>query len=184
MIQIRLDLVLSNSKMLEGSLGDLKRKKILKLEYPPNDIYQIPSGKIEFTSNLATEFGLSPLPDLRLEQAPDGFPIRLLSSSIPRLASTLCREVNGPIDPEIWISEIDAKKKGLIDGQEVTVPSPVGSLVLKCRIDPALPSGIAWAARGTPSIDGKTLNDIIPDCLQEIGGGSAFNSTYVHIYKR
>ncbi|HIE22653.1 MAG TPA: formate dehydrogenase, partial [Candidatus Korarchaeota archaeon] len=83
-----LDLVLRKSKMLNGGLEDLKMKKILKLKYPPKDVYQTPSGKIEFVSSLAMRFGLSPLPNLRLEEPPDEFPIILLSSSIPRLAST------------------------------------------------------------------------------------------------
>ncbi len=96
--------------MLPGGLDSLKEEGIVRLVYPPKDRYQTTSGKVEFWSSAAERLGMSPLPVDCREEPPGGFPLRLISSSIPSATGT--QDEYEPAEDAVHLSPEDATRLG------------------------------------------------------------------------
>ena len=173
---------LRSSKMLDGGLDALMEKGYVKLKYPPKDSYQTPSGKIEFYSSKALEMGYSPLPNVGWDVEVDGYPFKLISSSVPERTSTQDMMPEDLVKRDsIYISRDDAESLGLEEGGLVRVtPTNGSSIIATISIDDNLLRGVVWARRGSRFIIG-TLNDLLTNEKQKIAEGNTLNSNYVRI---
>ncbi|MEM2730171.1 MAG: molybdopterin-dependent oxidoreductase [Candidatus Korarchaeum sp.] len=170
---------LSKSKMVR-SFEELLIKPYVELIYPSKNVYQTPSGKIEFYSELALERGYSPLPRVAWEEAEDDYPYRLLTSAVPWATSS--QDLLESKD-FIHMNEEDCIELGLRDGSPVILESRNGGRVTGIvKMDPSVPRGTLWARRSALMLDG-IINDVITDEKQVINGGNCINSTFVRLVK-
>jgi anaerobic selenocysteine-containing dehydrogenase len=131
-----------------------------------------PSGKVELRSSVFEKAGLNPLPVFRepaesVHSAPDlatSFPLVLSTGAktrnfvhsqfhnIPRLSRSM--PVNlAEIHPET------AKKSGVVDGGEVQVETPRGTIVCAASLTPDILPGMVQLHHGFPESNANTLTD-------------------------
>lgn len=166
-----------------GSFKDLMADETLKLKSKPKNKYQTPTGKIEFYSKKAEEYGLNPLPkQMQIDLNENEF--ILLSSSLPYYTHTQFQDVYGPIPKIVWISSEDAKKNGIKNGDTIELYNDLGSVMVKAVVTDKIPSGVLWSPKMLTGLNGNPLNILTPSTTQRIGGGPIFNSTKVRINKR
>ncbi len=73
----------------------------------------------------------------------------------------------GIYDPFVHISEIDAKRFGLKDGEKVILKSKAGEASVRIKIDPSVPKGLVVAYKAFwESIAGWNVNQIVPEDSQ------------------
>lgn len=163
-----------------GGFQDLLAGKRLRLRCSPRRRYPTPSGRIEFLSARARELGLDELPRHRpLVLGEDE--LVLLTSSLMRYTHTQFQEVFGPLPARVTIHPLEARRRGLREGQEVILSNPQGKVRAALRISDEVPEGTLWAPRLFRGLDGEPQNLLSPAEPQAIGGGSVYNSTCVKV---
>jgi len=193
----------SNSRALNGiTLERLKRDGWARLDLPPvfapfaEGGFTTPSGKCEFYSEQMKRNGLDPLPAyVPPRESPESspqlaarFPIQLLSpaantflnSSFSHLQSFLKAERG----PTIELSEPDARKRGVSDGETVRVWNDRGECNLVARVSTRVKQGVAvapstWWNKLSPG--GGNVNRTTSQALTDIGGGATFYDNLVEI---
>ena len=162
----------------DGIFRDLESGSVLKLRTVPEELYQTPSGKIEFLSARAMEAGVSPLPVQLPLSAGEGEFV-LLTSAVPRYLHSQFRDVHGPIPPVAWISREDAERLGVEEGEPVTIFNGLGSVDVRAVVTGRVPRGVLWSPRLSTGLNGSPQNLLTSPEIQSIGGGPVFNSTRV-----
>ena len=164
----------------KGQVKDLLKGEVLTLDAKPMDIYQTPSGKIEFNAWTARDTGATGLP-FQEESDPDEHGFILLNSATPKYTHSQFTDVYGPLPERVWIHPEDARERGIQEGEQVTIFNDSGTVVLSARITPKISRGALWAARPLTGLNGEPLNSLAPGTAQKIGGGPIFNSIKVKI---
>jgi anaerobic selenocysteine-containing dehydrogenase len=156
-----------------------------------------PSGKVEFYSARMERQGLPPLPTyVPLAEGPGNhelaarFPLQcivppnrfFLNSSFSQ--SELLRRRQG--SATAMLSAADAAARGIGDGDAVRVESPRGSARFTARVTDATRPGLVviegiWWHRFQDGERG--VNVLTSDRTADLGGGPAFHSNLVEIYK-
>ena len=170
---------LSKSRMIKN-FEEILNKPYVKLEYPPKDLYQTPSGKIEFYSKIAEELGYSPLPVVAWEEVDDDYPFRLITSAVP--GNTSSQDLMDLSQDFIHMNALDCEKMEINDEDRVILESKYGRVTGVVKIDNSLPEGVIWTRRSAIMLDGF-INDLITDEKQRINGGNCLNSTRVRVSK-
>jgi len=130
-----------------------------------------------------------PVPPVRPATPEPGFPYRLLTPPAHHFLNTSfgmvpsLRAAEGG-EPLVWVHPEDAGREGLLDGGYAEIESPRGRIVRRVRVTEAVQPGVlvlegTWRAADAP--DGKSANELTPDDESDLGGGSAFNETWVRI---
>ena len=164
----------------EGSFADLMSGSVLRLRSRPGELYQTPSGKIEFSSGAAEGIGVDPLPSqLPLYRGDDE--LVLLTSAIPGYLHSQFRDVHGPIPAIVWINEEDAERHSVLGGESIILYNERGSIEVEAVVTGRVPRGVVWSPRLLTGLNGSPQNLLMPSDTQAIGGGPAFNSTRVKI---
>jgi len=158
----------------------LAEEGAVELEPLPRDVYQTPSGKIEFYSSLALGEGLPPLPTPpEGDRAGEGELI-LITSAHSHYIHTQFEDVYGPIHSELHISPHDAEQLGIKVGDLAEVYNERGSVLLRVRVDPGLGRGVAWVPRHSLAVNGKRVSVLMDDSV-DVYGGAVLNSTRVKV---
>lgn len=173
--------------ILRNSLDSSTFEKLMKngyTELPYRSLieYQTPTGRIEFLSTKARDYGVDPLPRPIEVKPPPEYPYILVSSAHIKYTHTQFEDVYGPIPPIIQISEDDMRRIGVESGEKVLVTSRYGSVVLLAEQSDRVPGGVVFAYRSCRTLDGKRLNYITRDEVNELGGAT-INTTFVNIEK-
>jgi anaerobic selenocysteine-containing dehydrogenase len=156
-----------------------------------------PSGKVEFVSESMAGLGQPVLPTyVPLVEGPDNaelarrFPLQcivppnrfFLNSSFSQ-SDLLRRRQKGP---SVFLSPVDARARGIEDGETVYVGSARGGarfaalITEDTRPGVAVIEGIWWAKH---QAGGRGVNAITDDRLADLGGGPALHSNLVEIRK-
>ena len=164
-------------------LDKLLKEGFAELSPKPRNVYQTPTGRIEFYSLRAREKGLSPLPS-----PPEGDTVLegeflLISSAHPLYIHTQFEDVYGPIPSYVHINPRDAERLHLDDGEVVEVYNDRGAILVRVKIDDGVVERTLWIPRHARSIDGKRVSVLLDDDVEELGGGAILNSTRVRIRK-
>ncbi|MHA1450844.1 MAG: molybdopterin dinucleotide binding domain-containing protein [Candidatus Hodarchaeales archaeon] len=167
----------------EGGIDELMAGKTLKLKLKSPDIYQTPSGKIEFYSSRALEIGLNAVPEVHSVNQEDGTFV-LLNSSLSRYTHTQFQEVFGKIPAIVHINPVDAEMIGIETSDTVVLYNDLGEVTVKAIVTTSVSRSTLWSPKLLTGIDGNPLNVLSSNKTQLIGGGSAFNSIQVKIRKR
>jgi anaerobic selenocysteine-containing dehydrogenase len=166
----------------EASLHELLDGQVLRLKLRPNNEYQTPSGRIEFSSSTAHEIGVHQIP-VQMEAAADDEWLVLLNSSLPKYTHSQFTDVYGPIPQVVWMCEADAGRANVDDGDEVVLHNELGKVHLKAVVNDRTGKGTLWAPRPLIGLQGNPLNILTPSTAQTIGGGPNTNATRVKIHK-
>ena len=168
---------------------NLKGKKYLKANVKPllPGKLKTPSGKIELYSKRMAKHGYSPLPTyipLKLEEklpfifvaAPNH---NFLNSTFSNIGKHQVLEK----EPLLYMNQKDASKRGIVEGERVTVWNHRGKCELKVSLGENVLPGVVvtqglWENRDDRN---QLVNTLTPDRLADMGGGAVFFSGRVNI---
>jgi anaerobic selenocysteine-containing dehydrogenase len=147
--------------------------------------YATPSGKVEFYSERAAEAGLPALPSYTPRAAAD-FPLELrMGRTINhfhafydsgRALPSLVRRDKHPI---LWISKEDAAKRGINDGDAISMHNDRSRFDANASVTGKVPSGTVWIHDGWPGLNDLTNGaPCIPDSATQIFPFSAGQAAY------
>jgi anaerobic selenocysteine-containing dehydrogenase len=184
-------------------LADLKRHPrgldIEDVSIPPHRKYEkggfkTPSGKMEFTSRILADHGYDSLPIYREPilspiSAPEtarDFPLILTTGArlpffIHSRAYRIPRLLRRQPDPMADIHPIDARQRGLIQGDWILLSTRRGAVRVRANVTEVVPSGVVNMYHGRPEADVNTLID--PDYRDPISGFPAFKSLLCEVEK-
>jgi anaerobic selenocysteine-containing dehydrogenase len=154
-----------------------------------------PSGKIEFFSEALAAAGLDGLPgfipptESRWSKAAEKYPLELLGRKNDNyMNSTFAnlpghRKMEARTSQRLEIHPLDAKPRGLADGDRVRVFNDRGAIELTAMLNPSLPAGVVAARLDWAKLhpDGVNVNALTSERLTDIGGGATFYSTLVEV---
>jgi anaerobic selenocysteine-containing dehydrogenase len=164
----------------DGTPADLLNGKTLRLKPRPMEVYQTPTGMIEFVSKTALKSGSSPLPVQLPLPTHDG-KYTIITSASPNYLHTQFQDVYGPIPAVVWMNPEDAEAMGTFDGDPVSLKNELGTVSIRIKVTDRVPRGVLWSPRLLTGLSGVPQNTLFPSSTQEIGGGPVFNSTRVEI---
>ena len=110
-----------------------------------------PSGLVEIYSESYAETGFSPIPECRILEATDSYPLRLVSpKSRYRIHS---QNFNIPWfkereRQELWVHPSDAASRGISDDEEVYMSSPQGTLRIPSHVTEDIMPGVVCILEG------------------------------------
>lgn len=195
--------LLANSPALEGiTLERLQKEYIIKVKRAAapfaNGGFGTPSGKVEFYSEALAQAGQEPIIDyIPPAESIDGspelarkYPLNLVSPAAHHfLNSTFANQprlMKGQNAPVIYISEADAARRGVADGDWVRVFNGRGSVRLQAVVGDTVKPGTVvspsiWWTRFAP--DGQGINNLTSDRVADMGGGATFHTNLVQVEK-
>jgi anaerobic selenocysteine-containing dehydrogenase len=113
-------------------------------------------------------------------------PLTLVSPASPKTINSIFGDTDGS-SPALRMHPSDAERRGLLDGQEITVVGEGDRLDTTLTIDADLRPGVVWMPKGLwrRSVDGaRTANAFAPDTLDDLAGGACFNDARVEVVSR
>ncbi len=141
--------------------GGRAELKISHVAYPTLD-FDTPSGKIEFWSEKARDLGLPPLPEATEPSVEDGDLILAQGRTFAHFHSfydharalpTLAAREEAP---QLWIAPDDAERRGIADGDAITLSNSRGKFETTAKVTKRMPSGAVWARDGWPGFNALT----------------------------
>ena len=156
-----------------------------------------PSGKIEFYSQTLASKGLDPLPafvpptESRWGIRADRFPLEFLSRKADNYMNSTFANLDGHRKMESKTSQrlemhpIDAKARGIANGDKVRIWNDRGSLELTAMVDGTLPAGVVAARLDWSKFhpEGSNVNALTSERLTDLGAGATFYSVLVEVAK-
>ena len=198
----------ANANMEHISLEELEREGSIPLAFhrsPEDKPFQpytsgtlpTPSGKIELFSEALAGAGLDGLPDFiapaesRWSKGAEIYPLELLGRKNDNYMNSTFANLPGHRKMEARTSQcleihpLDAKPRGLADGDRVRVFNDRGTIELTAMLNHSLPAGVVaahldWAKLHPGSAN---VNALTSERLTDIGGGATFYSTLVEVAK-
>jgi anaerobic selenocysteine-containing dehydrogenase len=156
--------------------------------------FETPTGKVEFVSTILEGASCEGLPLYREPHwspvsTPDlakDFPLVLTSGARSRtythsqgrqLETLRSREP----EPKLQMSPADAVARGIEDGDEIRLTSPLGEITLEASVTDLVPPGVVSAPHGWADAD---VNLLIPDAgLDPISGFPPFKSSLCQVHR-
>ncbi|MCB2146340.1 MAG: molybdopterin-dependent oxidoreductase [Deltaproteobacteria bacterium] len=163
----------------KGGLENILSGEVLEVKLRPNDVYQTPSGKIEFAASVSPA-GATPLP-VQQPLPPADSRLILLNSSTAKYTHSQFTDVYGPIPQVVWVNPEDAANRSIEENDRVAVFNELGTVTLHAKVTAKVPAGTLWAPRPLIGLNGVPLNALVPGLAQKIGDGPIFNSVRVKI---
>ncbi|MGB6690434.1 MAG: molybdopterin-dependent oxidoreductase [Terracidiphilus sp.] len=156
-----------------------------------------PSGKIEFYSEALAAQGLDPLPafippyESRWGKGAERYPLEFLSRKADNyMNSTFAnleghRRMEAPARHKLEMHPVDARSRGIADGDALRIYNDRGSLRLTAQFNASLPAGVVagqldWAKLHP---EGANVNTLTSERLTDIGRGATFYSVLVEVEK-
>jgi anaerobic selenocysteine-containing dehydrogenase len=176
----------------------LKKDGPIRINMPKNDApyanggFDTPSGKCEFYSTKLAAMGEDPLPaytppaedPLTRPDLAMRFPLQLLSPPHPALLNSTFGNVKNLVDqvgePILELTAVDARSRGLSNGDNVRIFNTRGEFLAKLRFSEDVKPGVAvtlgcrW---------GGNVNSTTSTALTDFGGGATFFDNLVQVEK-
>ncbi|MGC1391122.1 MAG: molybdopterin-dependent oxidoreductase [Bacteroidales bacterium] len=151
--------------------------------------FETPSGKIEiFSSEAALKWGVSALPDYSgIFQTQEEFKFLLLLLT-PNTGSRIhsqfgnlkiIKETNP--EPVIRISDIDARRRNIRNGQRIKLFNQSGELISRVEISNRVSAGLVVLSNGIWFNEGGGSNRLIAGKETDMGYGAAYHDNRVEI---
>ncbi|MGA2335114.1 MAG: molybdopterin-dependent oxidoreductase [Terriglobales bacterium] len=158
--------------------------------------FPTPSGKAEFYSETLKRQGLDPVvaftpPDESRHGSASkaaGFPLELLARKPDNHLNSSFANLPSVREMEPWIGDLemhptDAEARGVRHGDRIRVFNSRGEIVLRARVDGAVPPGVVAArldwARFSPG--GGNINVLTSEKLTDMGNAATFYSVSVEV---
>jgi len=157
--------------------------------------FQTPSGKVEFKSSILAKYGYQPLPVYREPlESPINSPklykqfSLVLSTGARTISYTHSQHRNLKSlrrimpEPLLEINPVDAKSRGISNGDRVMVTSPRGEVIIKAKVTDIILGGVVQMPHHWP--DTANANNLSDDLnLDPISGFPAFKSQLCQVEK-
>ena len=157
--------------------------------------FQTPSGKVEFKSSILAKYGYQPLPVYREPlESPINSPklykqfSLVLSTGARTISYTHSQHRNLKSlrrimpEPLLEINPVDAKSRGISNGDRVMVTSPRGEVIIKAKVTDTILGGVVQMPHHWP--DTANANNLSDDLnLDPISGFPAFKSQLCQVEK-
>jgi anaerobic selenocysteine-containing dehydrogenase len=159
-----------------GTWDKVHRERFVQLPSPVQFVDTFPSDKIRLVAGDAPRYRPPPVDADR--------PLILVSPASSRGISSTLFETLAPGAATVDVHPDDAAARGLSEGDVVRVHNSVGQATLRLRLDPSLRPGVVQVQKGTwrrSTLDGWTGNALVPDVVDERGGGVAYNDARVEL---
>ncbi len=155
--------------------------------------FKTPSGKFEFKSSILEKAGFDGLPTYReppegpvaAPQTAEKFPL-IFNTGSREPMFTHSRHRNNPRlrelqpNPKLDINPKDAQARGIKQGEDVVVETPLGQITVKANITNLAQPGVVHVFHGWPQAD---VNTILPRTFDPITGFPAFKSQLCQVRK-
>jgi anaerobic selenocysteine-containing dehydrogenase len=156
-----------------------------------------PSGKVEFYSETLAAAGLDGLPaftppaESRWGEAAKRYPLELLARKADNYMNSTFANLDGHRKMEARTSQrlemhpLDAKARGIANGDEVRIWNDRGSINLTALVDGSVPPGVVAARLDWAKLhpDGSNVNALTSERLTDLGAAATFYSTLVDVAK-
>jgi anaerobic selenocysteine-containing dehydrogenase len=156
-----------------------------------------PSGKIEFYSLTLVRQGLDALPafvapeESRWGKDAERFPLEFLSRKADNYMNSTFANLEGHRKMEsrttnrLEMHPVDARARGIGDGDEVRVWNNRGVIKLTALVNGSVPEGVVAARMDWAKFhpDGSHINALTSERLTDIGAGATFYSVLVEVAK-
>lgn len=207
-LSVGLDGRSKNKEMEHISLEDLQEKGHIPLAFhqdPESDPFMpftsgplpTPSGKIEFYSETLAAKGQDGLPafvpptESRWNENAKRFPLEFLSRKADNYMNSTFANLEGHRKMEARTSQrlelhpIDAKARGIADGDAVRVWNDRGEIMLTALVNGTVPEGVVAGRLDWSKFNegGVNVNALTSERLTDIGAGATFYSVLVEVAK-
>jgi len=156
--------------------------------------FRTASGKAELYNESLKELGLDPVADFTAPEESrhvkgNGFPLELLARKADNFLNSTFTNVPSVREMEemglLEICAVDARARGVSDGDMVRVFNRRGDILLKARVDGKVQPGVVSAslnwAKMTPGF--KSINSLTSEKLTDMGNSATFYSVLVEVEK-
>ena len=154
-----------------------------------------PSGKIEFASETLAAQGLDPVPaftpatESRWGEGAARYPLEFLGRKADNYMNSTFANLEGHRKMEarrrhlVEMHPIDAKARGVAEGDAVQVFNDRGTLRLTAKLNDSLPVGVIAAQLDWAKLHGtgENINVLTSERLTDLGAGATFYSTLVEV---
>jgi anaerobic selenocysteine-containing dehydrogenase len=157
--------------------------------------FATPSGKMEFASSKLADAGYDALPiytepmhsPLSTPELAKDYPLVLNTGSrLPMYVHSRTFRTawtrNLRPDPMLDINPADAKERGLVEDDKLSLSTPKGSITLYARLTETVPKGVVAVLHGLPGADVNTVID--GDYRDPISGYPGFKSLLCQVTKQ
>jgi len=171
--------LLKSNHRLAMDFQAFKSKGFERIKPLPIEVYNTPSGKIEFLSERAAADNLPALPDHVPVKGRGRF--QLLTPETSEMNHSSYHILSQELHPRVLVNPDDAAAAGIKDGARVRLENQEGSIVLPAEISDRVLSGVIVSYTGLwPKLSGGVnVNFLTTDYIQRFGGNSAYHSTFV-----
>jgi anaerobic selenocysteine-containing dehydrogenase len=156
-----------------------------------------PSGKIQFLSETLAAQGLDGLPafhppvESRWGKDAERFPLEFLARKADNYMNSTFANLEGHRKMEaskghkLEMHPVDAKARGIVNGESVRVFNERGSMRLTVHVNGSVPSGVVAAQLDWAKLhaDHDNVNALTSERLTDLGAGATFYSTLVEVSK-
>ena len=148
-----------------------------------NGVFPTPSGRIEVSSPRWEQVGMPRAPMPNADSSPAAGRLRILSPADEWLMNSSYandHRIAQRLGPQrVWIHPQEAERRGLNEGQAVTLRNHAGSLTVLLSVSDKVPEAVALLPKGRwPSLDGTSANvNVLNDGTKsDLGESSAVHS--------
>jgi molybdopterin guanine dinucleotide-containing S/N-oxide reductase-like protein len=198
----------TNAEMEHISLENLKREGHIPLGFhraPETHSFMpfvsgtvpTPSGKIEFDSGTLSARGVDGVPafvppnESRWGKGAERFPLEFLSRKADNYMNSTFANLDGHRKMEARTSQrlemhpVDAKARGIADGDEVRVWNDRGTITLTALVNGSVPEGVVAARLDWAKLhpDRSNVNALTSERLTDLGAAATFYSVLVNVAK-
>ncbi|MGF1529485.1 MAG: molybdopterin-dependent oxidoreductase [Candidatus Competibacterales bacterium] len=142
-----------------------------------------PSGRVELVSEAMDQRFGYPLP--RYEPVASDYPLALVSpASELRVSSTFGGLPASGEAPPLEMHPVDARARGLTDGQPVRVWNALGEVSLVLKVTEAVRPGVVYSEKGAwlaTSTNGQTISALAPAHKADLAEGACYNDARVEV---
>ncbi len=150
--------------------------------------FSTPSRKIEMASARAQKDGLPLTPEPHADKRPNNGLLRLLSPASPwTLNDTFANgeKIEKQLGPaSVFVHPVDAKQRGLSDGQNVKLVNDTGELTVQLALSTDVPPGVALSHKGRwPKREAgqANVNVLNPGQKADMGDSSSVHAVEVRL---
>lgn len=154
------------------TLEELKERNFIKAQRPEvayeGMVFDHPGGRCSLPEQLSPE-----------PRAPEGFPLRLLSTLRKRAMHSQILESDQEMPPQVWVAPDCNALAGLDMDRPCWMVSPAGRMRVRVEVMEGLHPEVVLYRRGDWMMKGGGVNRIIEPRLTDMGAGCAFYDQYV-----
>jgi anaerobic selenocysteine-containing dehydrogenase len=161
-----------------GNLDHLRRERYLPFPRPVPFLDAFPSrGFVDLCAPPGPPTYRPPVLDADL-------PLILISPSSDKAITSQLYEDAAPGSARVTVSPVEAQRRRLKEGDRVRLRNSLGEVTAILAVSPEIRPGVAALPKGLwrrTTLNGWTSNALIPDHVDDLGGGACYNDARIEL---